>query len=162
MKNYFLKQEKLPGYVHQFCADSAPTKLTPTLVFRLRNLQYVVLYFQISTFLREIIILKTNLCGLCEVGWTSNREKHLFQVPKRFGMKFCDLKLMFGQKKTCFKKNDSLTDLYQGYSWCLWENGPLKAAFIQMCIKRGPLSGHPFSKLRFEKIIWSSILKTCF
>ena len=112
MKNYFLKQEKLPDFVRQLCLDSAPTKLTPTLVFLLRNMQYGVLYFQISTFLGENNILKTILHSLARLGWTCNREKHLFQVPKRFGMKFHDLKLIFGQKELSMKKNDSLTDLY--------------------------------------------------
>ena len=33
--------------------------------------------------------------------------------------------MIFGQKNTVLKNDDSLTDQYLGYSCCLGENGPL-------------------------------------
>ena len=75
-------------------------------------------------------ILKTRFRRVSVVGGTSNRVFLAFQVRKRFGINFGEMRFSFGQKNRVLNFDRSLKKVYGRIFGCLSENGPLKVHFL--------------------------------
>ena len=74
-------------------------------------------------------ILKTRFRRVSVVGGTSNRVFLAFQVRKRFGINFGEMRFSFGQKNRVLNFDRSLKKVYGRIFGCLSENEPLRGVF---------------------------------